>query len=301
MKRKPHLRFTLNCAATRQVLLRVSFLFLVAREQLEALSDPAPIAKIESACNPQAGTQATLTRNDLRGQQAEGELGKKFAAEAERSSVMLADDLILQYLNRLERKIVSQSNLPGCFAVKVLVDSEPNAFSFPGGFIYVTTGLIDSSDYEGELAAALAHETAHVIAHHMTKYVSKTRIWSRIAFWGGPAGYLVQRFVGPLAMFDLIRKEELEADRLGLQYVVAAGYDPQEFCSLLQKAIPESADGSSLLDRLYETHPTTATRVKRLMFLSPHASPPQLRHIVSTSDYQDVKTQLAWLMAVHHS
>jgi len=234
-------------------------------------------------------------------QQREWELGKQLAADAEQNAVMITDDFIVQYVNRLEQKIVNQSALPGCFIVKILVDPEPNASSLPGGFIYLTTGLLALSDSEGELAAALAHETAHVTAQHMTHFLTQSRIWGHVASWTGPPGFLLRRYMGPLLMFSLIRKDEFEADRLGLLYQVASGYDPEEFCTLLQKAIPQSGNGGPLFERLYNSHPATEERVKRLKSLGRRTMPPQADSLVTTSDFQEMKARFARILPGHQS
>lgn len=147
--------------------------------------------------------------------------------------------------------------------------------------------------------AALSHETAHIMGRHLTKFLAQRRFWGRIAFWGGPVGYLAYRYVGPLVMFRLIRRQEFEADRVGLQYQIVSGYDSLEFCSLLQRAIPQSDDRDSLLDRLYETHPSTATRVNRLKSLSRRTEVYVDDHIVSTSEFQAAKTRVELLISPH--
>ena len=300
MKWESHAHFTVTYGTPLCCLLIIIFFSdanhpAATRDELSSSS--SPVLATDLRCDPVPATQAFQSR----GQMEERDLGMRLAAEREKASVVLADDLILQYLNQLEHNIITRSDIPGCFVVKLLVDSEPNAFSLPGGFVYVTTGLIESTDSEGELVAALAHETAHIVAHHVTKYLDQTRIWGRIASWGGPGGYLLHRYVSPLVMFRLIRQEEFEADRLGLQYELAAGYDSLDFSSLLQKAVPDTDDGGSLLDRLLDTHPTTAARLKRLTSSSPKAALLQPRHVMRTDDFQRTKAQLERLMCVQHS
>jgi len=105
----------------------------------------------------------------LREQCARWALGSKLAADVDRNYELITDHFILQYVNRLERTIVNESELPGCFVVKVLIDPEANAYSLPGGFIYLTTGLIALVESEGQLVAALAHETGHIKGQHLTR------------------------------------------------------------------------------------------------------------------------------------
>jgi predicted Zn-dependent protease len=300
-----HARFNRSCP-TRYVLIVILFLSAcypaVAQVQVWRLSGFLLNANETIPCDSHgpAGSQAPTGRKKKR-QQMEWDLGQQLAADAEQNAVMITDDFIVQYVNRLEQKIVSRSDLPGCFVVKILVDPEPNASSLPGGFIYVTTGLLALSDSEGELAAALAHETAHVTAQHMTHFLTQSRIWGHVASWTGPPGFLLRRYVGPILTFSLIRRDEFQADRLGLSYQVASGYDPEEFCTLLQKAIPQSGKGGPLFERLYNSHPATDERVKRLKSLRRRTMSPQADYLVTTGEFQEMKARFARILPSHQS
>ena len=270
---------------------------MFARARAEGTESLAPMASLpsitRSGCDrlQVAESSGKTNKNWLKTQQSEWALGSKLAANAEQNVEMINDSFVVQYVNRIEQRIVDRSELPGCFVVKILVDPEPNAYSLPGGFIYVTTGLVQLAETEAELAGALAHETAHITLHHLTRFQAQTRIWGRFALFSNPAGYLLRRYVGPLLMFSLIRKEEFEADRIGMQYQTRAGYDAREFCRLLQSAIPEDETGTSLLDRLYDTHPATGSRVKRLKSLRSIDS--QVDYLVDTSEFEAMKAHFA--------
>lgn len=298
-----HIRFHGSCS-THHSLMIVLFLSTchpaVAHVQLWGFSTSLLQANEKSACDSRGSTgRQTLSGSEQKRLQTEWKLGKQLAADAEQNAVMITDDFIVRYLNRLEQKIVSRSDLPGCFVVKILVDPEPNATSLPGGFIYLTTGLIALSDSEGELVAALAHETAHVTARHMTQFLTQSRKWGHVASLSGPPGFLLRRYLGPLLMFSLIRKDEFEADRLGLLYQVASGYHPEEFCTLLQKAIPQSGKAGPLFERLYNSHPATDERVKRLTSLGRHTVSPQADYLVSTSEFQEMKARFRRILPSH--
>lgn len=305
MKTECNVRF--SCASGLwQALVVILFLGAchptVAQAKASNLSSFLLAANAEPVCNPleAIGSVRNPSRTSLKKQQAEWELGKRLSTDAEQNADMITDDFVVQYINQLEQKIVSRSQLPGCFAVKILMDPEPNAYSLPGGFIYVTTGLVALSDNEGELAAALAHETAHVTARHFSKFSSQSRAWGRVALVGGPVGYLLRRYLGPLLVFSQIRRDEFEADRLGLRYQLASGYDLLEFCTLLQNAIPQP-HGTPLLDRLYSTHPATSKRVERLKSLGRGSVSREVDYLVSTSEFQDMKARFASVMAQRNS
>jgi beta-barrel assembly-enhancing protease len=234
-----------------------------------------------------------LVQKDFREQRAEYALGSKLAANVERHVELITDDLIVRYLNLLEQKIARSSGLAGCFVVKVLRDPEVNAYSLPGGFIYVTAGLIDLVEDEGELIAILAHETAHVTARHLTRIDSQARIWGRLALVGGPPGYVLRCYLGPLLTLKLLRNKEFEADRLGLQYEIASGYNPVEFWRILQLAFPEGEENESFLERLYDTHPSTNTRIERLQKATSLQLTPQTTYITYTSEFWQMKMRFA--------
>jgi len=303
MRWECQVRFHRSCPIPYPLIV-ILFLFVcypaVAQVQVWGFSTFLLQVNEKSPCDRHGSTgRQTLSGSEQKRQRMEWELGKQFAAEAEQNAVMITDDFIVRYVNRLEQEIVSRSDLPGCFVVKILVDPEPNATSLPGGFIYLTSGLIAVSDSEGELAAALAHETAHVTARHMTQFLTQSRRWGHVASLSGPPGFVLRRYLGPLLMFSLIRKDEFEADRLGLLYQVASGYRPEEFCTLLQKVIPQSRKGGPLFERLYNSHPATDERVKRLTSLGRRTVSPRADYLVSTSEFQEMKARFTSILPSH--
>ena len=281
----------------------MTFLILCVCDQTLAQEDAPNVSEgsFAASSNPGSGcdvlripaSSTKLGQRNLKTQQAEYALGSRLAADVEQHRELISDDFVLQYINHIEQKVTRSSELPGCFLVKVLSDPEPNAYSLPGGFIYITAGLIDLVDSEGELVAALAHETGHVTARHQTRIESETLIWGRLALVGGPAGYALRRYLGPLLMLKLVRDSEYEADRLGLRYTVASGYDPLEFCRLLQTAFADGQETDSFLDRLYGTHPPTKTRVERLQIAIPRLLTPKADYIVNASEFSQMKKCLS--------
>lgn len=237
---------------------------------------------------------------ELQRQRQEWALGKKLADDVDRHVDLITEVGIIQYLNRLERNILNGSGLSGCFVVKVLIDPEPNAYSLPGGFIYVTTGLLDGVETEGQLVSALAHETAHVTARHFTRVETQNRIWGRLALIGGPPGYALRRLLGPLLLFSLVRKTEFEADRQGLRYLTAAGYKWTELCSLLQNVFPDE-EGRAFLNHLYDTHPATNERIRRLRASGRTVQLTRTGYIVNQDEFAKMKMRFAVMMAAERN
>jgi len=223
--------------------------------------------------------------------------GKKLAAELEQHVTLIKDSYITNYLNRLEQNIVRNSGLRGCFVVKAVKDVEVNAYSLPGGFLYVTSGLILTATDEAELVGALAHETGHVTARHLTKIVKQKRRWHYLSLLGGPPGYLLGRKIGPLFTLKALRDAEFEADRLALQYQYASGYDPLEFARLLEEEFSQEGKPPSFFARLFDEHPSTQARIARVKQAA-ELSVSRQEYVVDTSEFHDVKSRIAVLMGI---
>src|SRR5213082_4107169 len=169
-------------------------------------------------------------------------LGKGLAQEVERSSKLIDDPVVTEYVNRVGQNLVRNSDARVPFTIKVIDSDEVNAFALPGGFFYVNSGLILAADEEAELAGVMAHEIAHVAARHATRQMTRGN-WANIAsvpliFLGGGIGYAVRaaaQFGLPATFMKFSRNFEAEADYLGLEYLYKAGYDPQAFTAFFEK------------------------------------------------------------------
>src|SRR5262249_42433216 len=103
-------------------------------------------------------------------------LGRQLAQEVERTSKLLEDHEISEYVNRVGQNLVQHSDGKVPFLIKVIESDEVNALALPGGFFYVNTGLILAANEEAELAGVMAHEIAHVAARHGTEQYTKGQI-----------------------------------------------------------------------------------------------------------------------------
>ncbi len=171
-------------------------------------------------------------------------LGRQLAQEVERQAKVITDPTIAEYINRVGQNIVRNSDAKVPFTIKVLDSEEVNAFALPGGFFFINSGLILKADTEAELAGVMGHEIAHVAARHGTRNATKGQI-AQIAMIGaaigipyGWTGYAVEQGASlaiPMSFLAFSRANEREADRLGLQYMYKAGYDPAEFVDFFEK------------------------------------------------------------------
>jgi predicted Zn-dependent protease len=229
-------------------------------------------------------------------------LGKRMAGQVERSSRLIKDPVITEYINQIGQKIVRNSDAKVPFTIKVIDSDEVNAFALPGGYFYVNSGLIEAADNEAELAGAMAHEIAHVAARHGTRSATKSRIWNMasvpLIFVGGPVGYGLEEaagVVGPLSFFKFTRNAEREADLLGLQYAYQSGYDPRAFVDLFERLEAQEKKHRSTLAKAFSTHPMTADRVKWAEQDIADYLPPRPEYLVTTSEFDVVKARLSQL------
>jgi predicted Zn-dependent protease len=233
--------------------------------------------------------------------------GRQMAMEVDRESKQITDPVVLEFINRVTQNIVLHSDAKVPFTVKVLDTDDVNAFALPGGFLYVNRGLIEAADSEAELAGVMAHEIAHVAARHGMEQYSKGTFINYasipLLFFGGLPGYIVQQVAGlavPLTFLKFSRGAEKEADRLGAQYMWAAGYDPQALSTFFEKLKAQDKRKPGTLSKLFSTHPYTGDRISEVEKLVAQF-PERGEYQLSTSEFKDVKTRVLAASATSHA
>jgi hypothetical protein len=232
-------------------------------------------------------------------QEKELQIGRQLALEVEQQAPMVTDPRITEYINRVGQNIVLHSDAKIPFTIKVIDSDEVNAFALPGGFFFVNKGLILAADNEAELAGVMAHEIAHVAARHAMENAGKGQflnygILAGIIMTGGIAGSILQNTAGlgqMLAFFKFSRGAEEEADKLGVQYLYAAGYDPTAMATMFEKLQSKSKKKASTISKLFSTHPQSVERRdSSLALVSRFAERDE--YVISTSEFQRVKAYL---------
>jgi predicted Zn-dependent protease len=227
-------------------------------------------------------------------------LGKQLAEEVQRQARVVRDPLISEYVNRIGQNVARNSDAKVPFTFYVLRDDSLNAFALPGGFVFVNSGLIEIADDETELAGALAHEIAHVAARHMTRQATKSRIAEIAALpaeilLGGWTGYAVRQGASlgiPATFLSFGRKDEAEADYLGVQYLWAAGYDPAGIISMFEKLESVGRKKPGALGRIFATHPPDADRIRSTQREIGEMLPGRAEYVVTTSEYRKMRDRL---------
>jgi predicted Zn-dependent protease len=227
-------------------------------------------ALLATACsiNPATGNRQFM----LVSEQQEIDMGRRAHEEIVESMGVYDDDRVQSYVSELGLELAALSERPHLpWTFTVLDDPVVNAFALPGGFIYVTRGILTHLDSEAELVGVLGHEIGHVTARHGAARMSQ----SQLASLGLGVGMIVSpelRQYGDLAQQGVAllflkysRDDERQADDLGFRYMVHGGWDasalPSVFGVLRQVS---EVEGAGRLPSWLATHPDPVARQERI-------------------------------------
>jgi len=209
-------------------------------------------------------------------EEEERQLGADVAATLLGASPTLANPAVQKYVNRVGLWVALQGtrpDLPWRFAV--IDNPNVNAFATPGGYVFITKGLLDQLQSEAELAGALAHEIAHVEKMHHLKAIKKD---ARLKLLGKGATQALKKRTDAEEMErlnqvgtvtkglyarGLDKADEFEADRVGAVLAARAGYDPYGLAQVLQ-TLDSVNPSSSQFALLFKTHPKPSERLAQL-------------------------------------
>ena len=229
-------------------------------------------------------------------------LGRQLAAEVDRQAKFIDDPIITEYVNRVAQNLVLHSDAKVPFTVKVIDSDEVNAFALPGGFFYVNKGLILAADNEAELAGVMAHEISHVIARHAVENQTKANLMqygtlAGIILLGGIPGMVLQNTAGigmMSAFMKFSRSAEAEADKLGTEYLYAAGYDPTALATMFEKLEAKNKKKPGTIAKIFADHPAPSDRRAASLALAARF-PEHEEYVINTSEFNRVKTRLLQL------
>ncbi len=240
----------------------------LARALVLAAVVAAGLAAVRCATNPATGQrQLMLVSRDQEialGQQADPEIVAAYG--------LYPDEALQAYVQELGRKLAAVSERPDLpWTFRVVDDPVVNAFALPGGFIYVTRGIMAHLDTEAQLVGVLGHEIGHVTARHGASQMSK----AQLATLGLGIGMVAAPEMGALAdlaqtglgllFLKFSRDDERQADDLGLRYMLRTGHDPRgltEVFAVLQRS--SQAAGGDRLPSWLSTHPDPVNRGGRI-------------------------------------
>ena len=221
------------------------------------------------AYNPDLGRDQLLIVNDnnLAAQ------GEKAWADTLRNSYVSKEPRKNARVQAVGQRVITAAGLasrPWDYAV--FLDEAPNAFVLPGGHVGVTVGLLTLVENDDQLAAVIGHEAGHVVARHAAERVSQettSKVLLGIASAAAgksDLGKLLKDHGDDAARYGLLlpfsRKQELEADKLGVDFMQRAGYRPREAVKLWRNM--QALDGGKSGGELGSTHPSDAVRIQEL-------------------------------------
>lgn len=254
----------------RVLILALGALALAACKSLPTVGGLDLNKMVDTAKDVKAAV-ATPAEEEERG------MGHDVAATLLGASPLLADRAVQQYVNRVGLWVALQGSrptLPWRFAV--IDNPNVNAFATPGGYVFITRGLLERMRSEAELAGALGHEIAHVEKRHHLNAMKKD---ARMRLIGRAGSAALERagteseaaarlsqvasIAKGLYTRGLDKADEFEADRVGAVLAARAGYDPYGLAQVLQTLDSVSPE-SSQFALLFKTHPKPADRLAQL-------------------------------------
>ncbi|MDX1919012.1 MAG: M48 family metallopeptidase [Candidatus Caenarcaniphilales bacterium] len=233
-------------------------------------------------------------------QNQEIQIGRQAAAQINKTTPLLNDRDVNDYIDKIGRRLVRSSNrsdIPYTFRVANL--SEINAFALPGGFIYINRGLIQKSTTENELVGVMGHEIGHVVARHSVEQIERSRK-AQVGFLlfgallegsgvrGGSTLFNGAQLVTQGVFLKFSRDAEREADRIGAKMVYDAGWNPNGMVTFFKKLEKEGGSGANF----FSTHPSPAERQANISDL---ISQWKNKGITDSDEFQSIRKRLATL------
>lgn len=213
---------------------------------------------------------------------------------AQQHGGLYPDEQLQAYVDAVGAELINQTGAqqsPYNFEFHLLRDAQTiNAFALPGGQVFLTAGLMRQFDSEAQLAGVLGHEIGHVIGRHGAEHIAKQQLGVSLvnavgvaasdgSYGGGQNAAAIAQAVNQLVSLQYGRADELESDRLGLQFMVEAGYDPRGIVELMEILAQANGRGGAPPE-FFSTHPNPGNRAAELTSLIaqsfPDGIPPQL-------------------------
>lgn len=233
---------------------------------------------------------------NLVGLDEEWAFGEQLAQQIVLDAPVLDDLEVQAYVDRLGQRIAAETELrerPWRF--HVLASPEVNAFNIPGGHVFVHAGLLAAAGSTAEVAGVIAHEVAHGVARHGTERMTKAYGLNVIVnlLMGQDAGMIEQiaaQIAGSGALAKFSRDDEREADRLGLGYLLDAGYAPSGMASMFETMLALRSRRPNAVERFFSTHPLTEERIAAVREAAAQVSEDEL--VLHDEDFRRVRARV---------
>ena len=273
-------------------------------QQVQAASEsPAPATyklhvKKGSRDDIEAIGKRKIVDTDFYSLNKESQIGKEEAERVEKGIKLLQDPSVTEYIKRIGQNLAQNSDATVPFTIKVVDSDEANAFSLPGGYLYVSSGLILDCANEAELAGVMSHAVAHVAARHATRLMTRAMLANILSkdlvhtasISDPPKSRTALSF--PLALLKFRREFELEADYFGIQYLYRASYNPLAFVSWLEREDKRQQVKPSSLATKFSAQPQPAERIVVAKEEIARILPPTAIVVVNTLQFDAIKAKL---------
>lgn len=191
------------------------------------------------------------------------QLGKQINQQlVGREFQLYRNESVNRYVEQIGQRLAAQSDRPNLpYQFQIVESDSVNAFATAGGFVYVTTELMQTADNEAELASVIGHEIGHIANRHLIKQLRQTALAGGVATAAG-----LDRNQAVAIGVDLAlrrpnsRQDEYEADQTGLKMLGRAGYAESAIVSFMEKLLKQGGSTPTFLS----THPATKARITRL-------------------------------------
>jgi predicted Zn-dependent protease len=206
-------------------------------------------------------------------------LGRSIVLQLRNAGAVVDDPLLTEYIGLIGSRIASQAN-DGNFEFEFLVidDDAINAFAMPGGVVGVNAGLLLATDNESELAGVLAHEVSHVTQRHIARSLAAQKRTSLVTMAASLAAILIgsatdsssdatmgvataAQAAGVQSQINFTRTHEMEADRIGMDVLVGAGFDPLGMANFFEKLSRFENRSANSIPEMLRTHPLSSGRI----------------------------------------
>jgi predicted Zn-dependent protease len=275
---------------------------------LSVLLGHAAFGVVSAAELPDFGSPADAVMNKSR----EGQIGRTVMMQLRNAGAVVDDPLLTEYIQSLGSQLASRANDGDQrFHFFVVDDGQINAFALPGGYIGINSGLLLATEDENELAAVIAHEVSHVTQRHMARSMydsQKTSIVSLATMLaalllGAAADMPGDAMAGVMTasqaaamqrQINFTRANEQEADRVGMEVLSRAGFDPDAMANFFEKLAKRYGVAEQGIPEMLQTHPVTSSRIAEA-----RARARQLPHVhpASSTSYGLAKARMEVLGA----
>lgn len=275
-----------------------------------AVASISPAPSPEQLNLPQLGEPADAALTPAQ----EAALGAEVVSQMYRYDYMLEDPELTEYVSALAWKLAAAGlTRPTRVEAFIVRDPRINAFALPGGYLGFNVGLITASSSESELAGVIGHELAHVTQRHIARSANNGGGLESLAMLGAmlaaiiagsadPDAVLAALALGQSSLYQrqvsFIRAHELEADRIGIQTMANAGFNPEGMSSFFQRLEQSSRLYGSGLPEILRTHPVNTTRIAEARARAASLPPPDYH---DSLDYGLMRSRARALVATRPS